>query len=92
MVGPGEVDDDLQPETAAECTKFGPVAECLVYECPPNTAPPDESVRIFVRFEDMASAARARESMHGRFFGGRRVSARYFSEARFAQRTFAPTQ
>ena len=32
MVGPGEVDDDLQPETAEECSKYGPVAKVIIYE------------------------------------------------------------
>ena len=32
MVGPGEVDEDLQPETIEECSKYGEVASCLVYE------------------------------------------------------------
>lgn len=32
MVGPGEVDDDLQPEVTKECSKYGEVVKCLVYE------------------------------------------------------------
>jgi hypothetical protein len=32
MVGPGEVDDDLQPEVAEECSKYGRVIKCLVFE------------------------------------------------------------
>lgn len=32
MVGPGEVDDDLQPEVTEECSKFGKVIKCLVFE------------------------------------------------------------
>ena len=32
MVGPGEVDEDLQPETTEECSKYGEVSNCLVYE------------------------------------------------------------
>ncbi|KAJ3410964.1 Splicing factor 45 [Chytridiales sp. JEL 0842] len=32
MVGPGEVDDDLEEETASECSKFGPVERCVIYE------------------------------------------------------------
>lgn len=32
MVGPGEVDDDLQPEVTEECSKFGKVINCLVFE------------------------------------------------------------
>ena len=32
MVGPGEVDDDLEPETAEECTKYGKVVKCVIFE------------------------------------------------------------
>ena len=32
MVGPGQVDDDLQAETAEECGKHGTVAQCLIFE------------------------------------------------------------
>ena len=32
MVGRGEVDDDLQPEVQAECSKFGEVTNCLIFE------------------------------------------------------------
>lgn len=32
MVGPGEVDDELESETSGECERFGPVRRCLIYE------------------------------------------------------------
>lgn len=32
MVGPGDVDDDLEPEVAEECAKYGDVNKCLIYE------------------------------------------------------------
>lgn len=32
MVGPGEVDDELEGETSGECERFGPVRRCLIYE------------------------------------------------------------
>ncbi len=32
MVGPGDVDEDLEPETAEECAKYGTVGRCLIYE------------------------------------------------------------
>ena len=32
MVGPGEVDDDLEPETAEECSKYGKVVKCIIFE------------------------------------------------------------
>jgi len=32
MVGPGEVDDELEAETAEECSKYGKVLKCLIFE------------------------------------------------------------
>ncbi len=32
MVGPGDVDDDLEPETAEECAKYGKVVKCIIFE------------------------------------------------------------
>jgi len=58
MVGPGEVDDDLQPETATECAKYGPVANVMIYEMPNTTE--EEAVRIFVEFESVEAATRGK--------------------------------
>ena len=32
MVGPGEVDDELERETGEECEKYGKVVKCLIFE------------------------------------------------------------
>ncbi|KAJ3109739.1 Splicing factor 45 [Phlyctochytrium bullatum] len=32
LVGRGEVDADLQDETASECSKYGKVERCVIYE------------------------------------------------------------
>ena len=32
MVGPGEVDDELQPEVVEECNKYGEVVKVIIYE------------------------------------------------------------
>ena len=32
MVGPGEVDEELQPEVVEECNKYGEVAKVVIYE------------------------------------------------------------
>lgn len=32
MVGHGEVDEDLEKETAEECEKYGKVTKCLIFE------------------------------------------------------------
>ncbi|XP_026685953.1 splicing factor 45-like [Diaphorina citri] len=55
MVGPGEVDSDLEPEVKDECnTKYGEVVRVIIHELP--TAPDDESIRIFVEFKRIESA------------------------------------
>ena len=32
MVGPGDVDEDLEPEVGEECAKYGEVHKCLIFE------------------------------------------------------------
>lgn len=32
MVGPGEVDPELESETAEECAKYGKVTKCVIFE------------------------------------------------------------
>ena len=55
MVGPGEVDDELEPEIQEECnTKYGDVQKVMIYEIP--NATPEEAVRIFVEFKRVESA------------------------------------
>uniref|UniRef100_A0AAV1UH18 RRM domain-containing protein n=1 Tax=Peronospora matthiolae TaxID=2874970 RepID=A0AAV1UH18_9STRA len=83
MVGPGEVDDELQDEVKGECSeKYGPVTKCVVYE-ETGTVVPKEAVRIFVQFTNVEDATKALTGLHGRFFGGRRVKAAYYDESKF---------
>lgn len=89
MVGPGEVDEDLQPETTEECSKYGEVANCLVYEIP-HGVDEKEAVRIFVQFTRLESAIKAVVDLNGRFFGGRTVCATFFSEERFGNFDLGP--
>jgi len=81
MVGPGDVDEDLEAETGEECGKYGKVAKCLIFEIP--NVEPEESVRIFVEFETMASAIKALVDLNGRFFGGRAVRACFYNLDKF---------
>ncbi|KAI5692775.1 hypothetical protein M8J75_001015 [Diaphorina citri] len=77
MVGPGEVDSDLEPEVKDECnTKYGEVIRVIIHELP--TAPDDESIRIFVEFKRIESAIKAVVDLNGRFFGGRQVKAGFY--------------
>ncbi|XP_073969404.1 splicing factor 45 [Rhodnius prolixus] len=77
MVGPGEVDDDLEPEVKDECnTKYGEVVRVIIYELP--NAESEEAVRIFVEFKRIESAIKAVVDLNGRFFGGRQVKAGFY--------------
>ncbi|XP_058799588.1 splicing factor 45 [Phymastichus coffea] len=78
MVGPGEVDDDLEPEVKDECnTKYGDVTRVVIHEV--LNAVPEEAVRIFVEFKRIESAIKAVVDLNGRFFGGRQVKAGFYS-------------
>lgn len=55
MVGPGEVDPDLEPEVREEChTKYGDVQKVIIYEIP--GAEDEEAIRIFVEFKRIEAA------------------------------------
>jgi splicing factor 45 len=78
MVGPGEVDDELEPEVKEECrSKYGEVVTVHIIEMP--NVIPEETVRIFVEFTRIESAIKALVDLNGRFFGGRQVRCAFYS-------------
>uniref|UniRef100_A0A1I8I9I1 RNA-binding motif protein 17 n=1 Tax=Macrostomum lignano TaxID=282301 RepID=A0A1I8I9I1_9PLAT len=83
MVGPGEVDDELEDEIKDECQKYGPVVLVTIFEFQRPNIPPEEAVRIFVEFERMDSAIKAMNELNGRFFGGRTVTCRFYDTEKF---------
>lgn len=61
MVGPGDVDDDLEPEVKDECnTKYGEVVSVIINEL--TNVEPEEAVRIFVEFKRIESATKGKFS------------------------------
>ncbi|XP_045781016.1 splicing factor 45 [Maniola jurtina] len=83
MVGPGDVDEELEPEVKDECnTKYGDVIKVLIFELP--NVPHDEAVRIFVEFKRIESAIKAVVDLNGRFFGGRQVKAGFYDVEKFS--------
>jgi hypothetical protein len=83
----------LGAETQDECEKYGPVLSCEVFLAERGAYPscPEEGrVRAFVQFARQDAAARAFKELHGRFFGGRQVSASFYDEQLFAKRQLAP--
>lgn len=83
MVGPGEVDEELQPEVVEECAKYGEVVKVIIYEFPQGAQVEEESVRIFVEFQRVESAIKALVDLNGRFFGGRTVRGAFFNLDKF---------
>jgi len=82
MVGPGEVDEELEPEVKEECeTKYGDIVRVQILER--TAVAPEETVRIFLEFKRVESATKALVDLNGRFFGGRQVRARFYSVERF---------
>eukprot|EP00041_Stephanoeca_diplocostata_P028229 m.792943 g.792943 ORF g.792943 m.792943 type:complete len:394 (+) comp23333_c0_seq5:248-1429(+) len=88
LVGAGEVDNELRGETADECSKFGTVVTCQVYECQPGTTIAEEAVRIFVEFARQEAAQKAVKAMNGRFFGGRVVRAHFYDLQKFLRKEY----
>lgn len=82
MVGPGDVDTELEPEVKDECnTKYGEVIRVIIHEFPDAVS--EEAVRIFVEFKRIESAIKAVVDLNGRFFGGRQVRAGFYNVDRF---------
>ena len=78
------MDDELEDEVANECEeKYGHVVRVTIFEVTDPSIAPEEAVRIFVEFEDVSSSMKAHASLNGRFFGGRKLVAEFFSLERF---------
>eukprot|EP00878_Enallax_costatus_P009125 GHUV01009539.1.p1 GENE.GHUV01009539.1~~GHUV01009539.1.p1 ORF type:complete len:208 (+),score=77.54 GHUV01009539.1:61-624(+) len=90
MVGPGEVDEELEEEVGTELTKYGNVEDVMIFEVTTPGYLPEEAVRIFIKFDQAEAATRALVDIQGRFFGGRQVRAAFFSEDRFDKQQLAP--
>ncbi|KAK4751181.1 hypothetical protein SAY87_004663 [Trapa incisa] len=90
MVGPGEVDDELEDEVASECAKYGTVTRVLIFEITEPSFPAEEAVRIFVQFERSEETTKALIDLDGRYFGGRVVHAFFYDEERFSKNELAP--
>ncbi|GMF45180.1 unnamed protein product [Phytophthora fragariaefolia] len=71
LVNRGEVDDELEDEVRGECGKFGSVKKVEIHELA-------DHVRVFVLFDDAAGANKAKQALHGRFFGGNQVQAHFY--------------
>ena len=86
MITKDQIDDYIQQETAEECSKFGLIEKCLIHEMKH-----DQSIRIFIKYENVSSAKNGMNGLNGRFFGGRIVTAKYYNQETFDQRNYNAT-
>lgn len=84
MVGPDDIDDDLEGEVTEECGKFGRVKRVVIYQ--ERQGEEDEAdviVKIFVEFIEAAEMNRAIQALDRRWFAGRKVAAELYDQQRF---------
>lgn len=76
MVSIKDVDDDLKRDVSDECGQYGQLVSVVIYI-------DLDDVKIFVEFLDSSSAEKAKDSLDGRFFGGRKVIADIYDQSLF---------
>nr|CAD7198083.1 unnamed protein product [Timema douglasi] len=101
MVEPDDVDESLQEEIQDECTKYGTVERVIIYNEKQSEEDDDDAeviVKIFVEFSQMSGryfvivlskAEKARDSLNGRYFGGRLVKGELYDQALFDHSDFS---
>lgn len=76
MVGPEDVDEDLENEVTDECSKYGKVEHVIIYQEKQSEEDDAEViVKIFVQFSSPEEMKKATASLNGRFFAGRSIQA-----------------
>lgn len=84
MVGPEDIDDDLEGEVTEECGKFGSVNRVIIYqEKQGEEEDADIIVKIFVEFSMASEMNKAIQALNDRWFGGRKVVAEVYDQERF---------
>uniref|UniRef100_A0A8C6U8X6 Poly(U) binding splicing factor 60 n=1 Tax=Neogobius melanostomus TaxID=47308 RepID=A0A8C6U8X6_9GOBI len=84
MVGPEDIDDDLEGEVTEECGKFGSVNRVIIYqEKQGEEEDADIIVKIFVEFSNASEMNKAIQALNDRWFGGRKVVAEVYDQDRF---------
>ncbi|KAE9552638.1 hypothetical protein FO519_004151 [Halicephalobus sp. NKZ332] len=81
MVLPEEVDDYLQQEVKEECEKYGPVLDVTVVQV-------RGEIRIFVKYQNIEDATKARGLFDKRWFNGRQIEAVPYDEELLNHRDF----
>ncbi|CAH1784833.1 unnamed protein product [Owenia fusiformis] len=84
MVGPEDLDDELENEVTDECGKYGNVERVIIYQEKQGEEEDAEIlVKIFVAFSAPHEVERGIQGLNGRFFGGRIVKAEKYDKDMF---------
>merc|ERR1719500_1770620 len=90
MVGPEDVDEDLQEDVEQECNKYGKVDHIVIYQEKQDESDDAEVlVKIFVEFKESISAKKAKNGLDGRFFAGKTISAIIYDQVLFDQQNYS---
>jgi len=90
MVGPEDVDEDLQEDVEQECNKYGKVDHIVIYQEKQDESDDAEVlVKIFVEFKESISAKKAKNGLDGRFFAGKTISAIIYDQVLFDQQDYS---
>jgi len=84
MVGPEDVDEDLESEVIDECSTYGHVNRVIIYQ--EKQSEDDDAeviVKIFVEFKEPSELDKATKALDGRYFAGRQIKALPFDQHMF---------
>jgi len=69
---------DIQEDVTEECSKFGPVMHCSVDR--------NSMGHVYIKMHTIDAATKAMANLHGRWFGGKAVTAEYVPPVLYSQR------
>lgn len=77
--------NDILEDVLEECKTFGEVLEVFIPR-PSGSGTTEGLGKIFVHYENLESALKAKQALHNRMFDGKQVDASFFDEQRFLAR------
>ncbi|XP_047314861.1 splicing factor U2af large subunit A-like isoform X2 [Impatiens glandulifera] len=77
--------EDILEDMKMECEKYGSLVNIIIPRPNPNGEPTPGLGKVFLEYTDIEGAAKARQSLHGRKFGGNQVVAVCYPEDKFSQ-------
>ncbi|XP_073292994.1 splicing factor U2af large subunit B isoform X4 [Primulina huaijiensis] len=77
--------EDILEDMKIECGKFGTLVNVIIPRPPPNNEPAPGVGKVFLEYEDVEGATKARQGLHGRKFGGKEVVAVFYPENKFSE-------